>query len=233
MKHFYCIALVLLLLVGTARTVAAEVTLAKAEAALAETEAENWISMFDGESLVGWSLPVFGGDGEVDVRRGNLILGRGHMRTGIRYEREFPRMNYELRYEARRMQGVDFFAACTFPVGDSFCTFIPGGWGGGTTGLSSIDGFNAANNPYSLHYNYRDETWHRFRIRVTDDAIRVWITAQDREGNWGEEESVIRFVSADRELSTRLEADRHRQLSFTTWDTEGHLRNIEYRLIER
>ena len=259
MKHISRIILVFLLLVGCSRTVTAEVTAAeaaleKAETALATAEAalsaakaaveeakaalseavtEKWIPLFDGESTAGWSIPTYGGDGEVDVQGGNLIIGRGEMMTGIRYEKEFPKTNYELRYEARRAQGYDFFAACTFPVKESFCTFINGGWGGGLTGLSSIDGFDASENSSSTHFNYQENVWHRFRIRVTDDMIQVWITAQDKEGNWGEEEHVIKLETEDKEFSTRYEVERYKPLGFGTWVTEGHLRKIEYRVIEQ
>ena len=257
MKHIYGIALFLALLAGCSQTEApplsgfpvSDVTVNDTTVNIAEpldtgtitTEpeaveveaTENWIPLFDGESLEGWSMPVFGGDGEVEVRGGNLVIGRGAMMTGIRYEREFPTINYEIRYEARRTQGFDFFAACTFPVGESFCTFINGGWGGGLTGLSSINGFDASENETARFYDYRDNIWHRFHIQVMDDMIQVWITAQDREGNWGEEESVIRLATEGKELSTRFEADLYKPLGFTTWSSEGQLRNIEYRLIER
>ena len=193
---------------------------------------DGWLPLFDGESLAGWSLPVYGGDGEVDVQEGNIVIGRGALMTGIRYEKEFPKVNYEIQYEARRVQGYDFFASCTFPVKESFCTFINGGWGGGTTGLSSIDGYDASENPSSLYYNYLDNIWYRFRIRVTDDIIQVWITPQDKEENWGEEQSIIELRLEGKTISTRLEVDKYKPLAFTTWVTEGHLRNIKYRLIE-
>ena len=262
MKHFYGIVLVLLLLFGSSRTATAEVTVTSAEAALAKAETalataetalaaaktavaeakaalsnaaatEKWVSLFDGESTAGWSIPVYGGDGDVDVQEGNLVIGRGEMMTGIRYEKEFPKNNYELRFEARRAQGYDFFAACTFPVKESFCTLINGGWGGGLTGLSSIDGYDASENSSSMHFTYKENIWYRFRMQVTDDTIQVWITPQDKEGNWGEEESVIKLVIEDRKLSTRFEVERYKPLGFCTWVTEGHLRNIEYRVIKQ
>ena len=196
-------------------------------------EQEKWIPLFDGESTAGWSIPVYGGDGNVDVQEGNLVIGRGEMMTGIRYEKEFPKMNYEIRYEARRTQGYDFFAACTFPVKESFLTFVNGGWGGGLTGLSSIDGSDASENSFSTHHDYREKAWYRFRICVLDDKIQVWITDQDEEGNWKEEESVIELETEDRGLSTRIEMERYKPLAFCTWNAEGQLRKIEYRMIER
>ena len=190
---------------------------------------EKWVPIFDGKSLAGWMVPVYGGDGEVEVQEGNIVIGQGEMMTGIRYEKEFPVIDYEIRYEARRTQGYDFFAACTFPVKKSYCTLINGGWGGGLTGLSSVDGVDASENATGRHFSYKDETWYRFRIQVTDTKIQVWITPQGKEGNWTEEESVVELETEDRGLSTRYEMDKYKPLGFCTWITEGQLRNVEYR----
>lgn len=190
---------------------------------------ENWQSLFDGETMAGWTTPVYGGDGEVDVHEGNIVIGRGEMMTGIRCEKGIPTVNYELRYEARRTGGYDFFAACTFPVKESYCTFINGGWGGGLTGLSSVDGRDASENLTSSYFTYKENTWYRFRIQVTDNKIQVWLTPQDKEGNWEAEQSVVELETKDRTLSTRYEMDRYKPLGFCTWNSEGQLRKIEYR----
>ena len=116
---------------------------------------------------------------------------------------------------------------------ESFCTLINGGWGGSLTGLSSVDGYDASENQTSRSYDYRGHTWYRFRIRVMDNAIQVWITPQDKGGNWEEEQSVIKLETEDRELSTRFEVDKYKPLGFCTWVTEGQLRKIEYRVIEQ
>ena len=253
MKYIFCTALVFLLLIGCSQTGAAESesALAKAEAALATAEAaiaeakvaiaeaksvmakataEKWTPLFDGESLAGWSVPVYGGDGEVDVQEGNIVIGRGEQMTGIRYEKEFPKVDYEIRYEARRTGGYDFFAACTFPVNESFCTFINGGWGGGTVGLSSINGCDASENETSTYFDFKDNTWYRFRMQVTADRIQIGITPHDKEGNWLTENSLVDLeVSDDTRCSTRMEVDQYKPLGFCTWSTEGQLRNIEYR----
>jgi hypothetical protein len=201
------------------------------ETTVEKPASENWKPLFDGESLTNWSIPAYGGDGNVDVEGGNIVIGRGEMMTGIRYEKEFPLINYELRYEARRTQGYDFFAACTFPVNKDFCSFINGGWGGSVTGLSSINGYSASENETGSPFDYRDRTWYRFRILVTDKRIQVWIAAQNKEGQWEAEQSVIDFEMEDeKELSIRMEMNLYKPLGFCTWSTEGQLRNIEYRV---
>jgi hypothetical protein len=194
-----------------------------------EKPAEQWKRLFDGESLSGWSIPVYGGDGIVDVQKGCIVIGRGEMMTGIRYEKEIPKTNYELRYEAQRMEGYDFFAACTFPVQKSFCTFINGGWGGGAVGLSSIGGYDASENETSGYVDFKEKTWYRFRIRVTDKQIQIWITEQTKEGKWGTEKLLVDLEIADKSISTRLEVDQYKPLGFCTWSTAGQLRNIEVR----
>ena len=207
------------------------VSVADEPATVAEVAEEKaWMPLFDGESTAGWSIPVYGGDGAVDVQEGNLVLGRGDMMTGIRYEKEFPKINYEIQYEARRTEGYDFFAACTFPVNDSFCTFVNGGWSGGVIGLSSINGYDASENPTTDYYEFKSEIWYRFRISVTNDQIQVWITPQDKEGNWGEEKRCVNVeLDEETELSTRMEANLYKPLGFCTYATVGQLRNIVYR----
>ena len=193
---------------------------------------ETWLTLFDGETMAGWMVPVYGGDGEVEVQDGNIVIGRGEMMTGIRYEKEFPVIDYEIRYEARRMQGYDFFAACTFPMKTDYCTFINGGWGGGAIGLSSINGYDASENETSDYFAFRDKTWHRFRIRVESEQIQIWITPQNREGDWGEEKLVVDVeIDESKKLSTRYEVNLYKPLGFSTWSSEGQLRNIEYRKI--
>jgi hypothetical protein len=108
--------------------------------------AGEWRPLFDGKSLQGWRETPFTGHGKVHVEDGAIVLGPGGPLTGITLAGEFPTSNYELRLEAVRLKGNDFFATVTFPVRDSFCTWVTGGWGGDIVGLSSIDGWDASEN---------------------------------------------------------------------------------------
>ena len=103
----------------------------------------EWQSLFDGESLKGWQNTPFTGRGEVRVEKGAIALKPGKPMTGVTWTGTFPRSDYEIRFEAVRLAGNDFFATVTFPVQDSFCTLVTGGWGGDIVGLSSIDGWDA------------------------------------------------------------------------------------------
>ena len=62
---------------------------------------------------------------------GRRSSARGAVPSGITSTRkDLPTTNYELSFEAQRLDGFDFFAAATFPVGKSHATFVNGGWGG-------------------------------------------------------------------------------------------------------
>ena len=74
-----------------------------------------------------------------------------------------------------RTDGSDFFCGMTFPVGDKYCTFIVGGWGGGTTGLSNVDDFNAGENETTGFTEFKNDQWYTIRLRVTDEKIQAWI----------------------------------------------------------
>lgn len=88
--------------------------------------------LFDGKSLEDWKKCDFYKPGEVKVEDGLIIMSKGVSMSGITSTRQdLPTTNYELSYEAMRLAGRDFFAAATFPVGNSYVTLVNGGWGGG------------------------------------------------------------------------------------------------------
>ncbi len=177
-------------------------------------------TLFDGKSLDGWKKCDFYKAGDVKVEAGMIIMSKGMSMSGITStRRDLPTLNYELRYEAMRLAGRDFFAAATFPVGKSYITLVNGGWGGGVTGLSSLDGMDASENETTKSFRYENKTWYRFRVRVTEKMIRCLI--DDKE--------FIAVVHRDRRVSTRIEVRRNQPLGFATWDSEGALRHIEIR----
>jgi hypothetical protein len=139
--------------------------------------AGGWRPLFDGKSLAGWRESDFFGAGKVTVEDGAVTLGFGAL-TGINWADAtlpFGRTNYEIRIEAARFKGSDFFAGITFPVGDSYCTWINGGWGGDVVGLSSLDGADAAHNETTFARKFEPGQWYTLRLRVTPAAISAWI----------------------------------------------------------
>ncbi|MFM8890206.1 MAG: S46 family peptidase, partial [Planctomycetia bacterium] len=91
---------------------------------VAAAAAEGWRSLFDGKALGRWRSTRFGGEGEVGVEDGALRIGMGADLSGVTWDGEFPKQDYEITLEAQRADGHDFFCGLTFPVGDDPCSFI-------------------------------------------------------------------------------------------------------------
>jgi hypothetical protein len=178
------------------------------------------LTLFDGKTLDGWKKTAFGGEGEVRVEDGTIIMAAGGSMTGITCTRkDLPTSDYELTYEAKRINGYDFFAAATFPVGKTHVTLVNGGWGGSVTGISSIEGSDASENETGKYYEYKNDKWYKFRVLVTDQYLKAFIDGKP----------VVEVKHAGRRLGTRIEVDLSKPLGFATWETSGAVRNIELR----
>jgi len=70
----------------------------------------GWVLLFDGETLDGWEVTQFGTQGPVQVSGGSVVLGMGDGCSGITWKGEFPKMNYEVKLEAKKVTGNDFFS---------------------------------------------------------------------------------------------------------------------------
>lgn len=182
----------------------------------------GWRPMFDGKSLAGWKESDFLGAGKVTFENGVIHIGPGIL-TGINWAGPtlpFPESGYEVRIEAARIKGGDFFAGITFPVRDSYCTWINGGWGGQVVGLSNIDGADAARNETTSDRRFELGRWYILRLRVTPARISAWIN----------DEQVI-DVSIEKRYVSLREGDIDRSIPFgiATYATEGAVRRIEWR----
>lgn len=185
-------------------------------------ESAAWKSLFDGDTLLGWRVTEFGGEGEVLVRDQAIQMDFGSSLTGITYDgKEFPQSNYEVRLEAQRVDGNDFFCGLTFPVQQNFCSLIVRGWGGTVVGLSSIDGADASENETRKSRTFRKGTWYRIQVRVTDDRIEAWI----------DDEKVVDQELAERAISIRPEVSLSKPLGICAWQTRAALRKIEWRKV--
>jgi hypothetical protein len=188
-------------------------------------------SLFDGKTLQGWKAPQFGGEGKVEVKDGAIILGLGATMTGITYTGKVPTVDYELSFEGKRVDGSDFFATATFPVGKSHCSFVLGGWGGSVVGLSSIDFADASENETTKFKSFKLNQWYRIRIRVTKEKIECWIDDEKMVDfqyvTWEDENG--KKVKRERKISIRIECDLCRPLGISAWCTTGAVRNIRIR----
>jgi hypothetical protein len=191
----------------------------KQDATLSE-KSENIVqdgtSLFDGKTLDGWEITNFGTQGPVLVSEGNIVLNFGDGCTGVTYTRSFPKVNYEISLDAMKVSGSDFFCGMTFPVKDTYCSFIVGGWGGPVLGLSTIDGNDASDNSTKLLMNFEKNTWYHIRLQVTEIKIMAWI----------DDKQVLDFTIDGHKLGIRPEVSLSRPFGICSWNTTAALRNI-------
>lgn len=181
---------------------------------------EGWKSLFDGKSLGDWRITEFGGQGQVAVTNALIVIPTGTPFTGINRTNETPKVNYEIALEAMRISGSDFFCGLTFPVRDSFCSLIVGGWGGSIVGLSSLDGADASENETTQYISFETGRWYRIRLRVTESKIEAWI----------EQKKVVNVTTTGRKVSMRFgEIELSKPLGIASWDTGAVVREIKIR----
>jgi hypothetical protein len=191
-------------------------------AAFAQSKSGEWQSMFDGKTLQGWRETAFTGHGKVRLDNGRIVLGPGAPMTGVTFTSEFPKSNYEVRFEAARIDGNDFFASLTFPVGDAFCTWVMGGWGGDIVGLSSLDGWDASDNETRSYFDFEKGRWYAFRLQVTPSRITGWI----------DDKQIVSVEITGRKIGLRPgEIQLSAPFGFASYGTTGALRKIDYRLL--
>ena len=183
---------------------------------------QEWKPLFDGKTLDGWRVTEFKRRVTPKVEDGKLILTAGAPMTGVTLAKPFPKSNYEVRFEAARILGGDFFASLTFPVKESHATLVTGGWGGDIVGMSSINGWDASENETRSYFSFENDRWYKFRLRVTDDRVQAWI----------DDEPVFNVEITGREISLRIgEIELSAPFGFASYNTTGALRKIEYRAL--
>jgi hypothetical protein len=185
-----------------------------------EPEFKQELSLFDGQTLTGWKVLDFGGNGGADIENGAIKLHMGADLTGIVWTNTgvLPKQNYEIELEAMKVAGTDFFCGLTVPVGTNFCSLILGGWGGSVVGISSLDGMDASENDTSTSRAFEKNRWYRIRLQVTSKEIRTWI----------DDSKVIDVSIEGRKVAMRFgEIERCTPLGLSTWQTTALYRNIK------
>ena len=181
-----------------------------------------WKFLFDGQTLEGWKEVSFGGRGEVLVEESELRLGMGAMLTGVVYTNEVTRMNYEISLEAKKTMGTDFFCGLTVPVGETNCTLIIGGWGGGVVGISSLDTYDASENETTTFRQLSKDKWYDIRMRVTPEKLQMWLDGK----------RTIDVSTKDRKVGMRFgEIEMCVPLGIATYQTASSIRNIRVRTV--
>ncbi|HLY72722.1 MAG TPA: DUF1080 domain-containing protein [Planctomycetota bacterium] len=183
----------------------------------AERKEDPGQSLFDGRTLGAWKPVEFGGEGAVKVENGCIRAAEGMPLTGIRWTGETPpRTNYEFSVEAMKLDGDNFFVGIVFPVAKETCSFVAGGWGGGVTGLSSVDHMNASENETATDQTYAKNKWYTIRLKVTPEKIEVWVDTKQ----------VVNLELANRQISVHPAVESAAPLGLTNYETTSLFRNI-------
>ncbi len=197
-------------------------TTAAPAAATPAVEAEPpWIPAND---LGDWKPLTCFSQADVKVVDGVLQMANGDGVSGVRYagKRPIPVVDYELSWEAMKVRGVDFFGAATFPVRDlkTCVTLINGGWGGGVTGISSIDRMSAQENATTTMVPYKLDQWYKFRVHVTAEMIAAFV----------DDKMIFKILIKDKVVGLRPgEIEECAPFGFATYMTKGAVRNIHFR----
>ena len=181
-------------------------------------------SLFSGDSIELWELTEFGGEGDVRVEDGCIVMDAGDPITAINLPESFPlpTSEYEVEFEAMKVEGTDFFATLTFPVDKSFCSLVVGGWAGTVVGLSSIDRMDASENETRRLKKFERNQWYTIRVRVTAEAIEAWI----------DDEQFVDQPIEGKEFSLRSEMIPCRPLGIANFYTISKIRNVELRWLK-
>ena len=178
------------------------------------------VDMIAGDTLGNWKITDFAGGEEVKVEDGVMKISMGIELTGVNWEGDLPQGEYEMEFEARRMQGNDFFCGLTFPVNEKHATLVLGGWGGALVGISSLDNLDASENETGDVYVFEDQQWYKVKLQVLEGRIKVWING----------ESQINVNLENREVGMRSgEIEQSVPLGIATWMTSAEIRNMVMR----
>jgi hypothetical protein len=157
---------------------------------------------------------------KVAKSKSKTVMDRGNRMSGITYSKDdFPKIDYEFEVVAKRVDGKDFFATTTFPVGDAHLSFVTGGWGGTTIGLSNINGSDASENSTNNSKEFKLDQYYKFRVRVVKERIAAWI----------DDEQVVDLETRGLRFSIRIECDPSKPFGISAWNTVSAIKDIRVR----
>jgi hypothetical protein len=160
--------------------------------------------------------------GPVTLVDGVLKLGEGMPMTGVSYigKSPLPLNDYEVSFEARRVEGEDFFAALTFPVRDkdTAATWVLGGWGGKCVGISCIQYQAADENETTNWFEFTSGTWYRFRLQVRENRLIAFI----------DDKQIFDADTEGKKITMRFgDVEFCRPLGFASYSTTGEIKNLQ------
>ncbi len=187
---------------------------------------DGWIPLWDGKTLTNWKKTDFFRTTNVRVDpnfKGSpvIIIESGGPLNGFNWTgAALPKSDYEIDLEAMKIDGDDFMCGLTFPVGNTHATLVMGGWGGYTTGISSLDSMDASENETQCSVDYVKERWYHVRMRVTGTVLQTWLN----------DKKIIDVKITGRKVGLRFgEIDKSTPLGIATYKTTSAYRNIKLR----
>lgn len=188
------------------------------------TAAPKTISLLSGNELSpNWKLVEEMKDhGTATLKEGTLTLTAGVPMTGVAYigKTELPVRDYEVSFEARRVEGEDFFAALTFPVRDAntHATLVVGGWGGRCVGISNIQYQSADENSSTSWVDFETGKWYRLRLEVRANRLKAWL--DDKE--------LFDVATEGQKLSLRFgDIEFCKPFGLATYSSVGEIRKLQ------
>ena len=183
--------------------------------------ADETTPLFNGKDLSGWKVVDYIGGGAVNVQEdGAISCAVGKPLSGIAYTNPIPTMSYELKLEAMRVEGSDFFIGLTIPIEDNFCSVIIGGWGGGLCGVSSINYMDASENMWTRGLSFDSNRWYTLRVRVMPNVMQIFLDDKLYHARIEYEKST-QFT-----LRSGSDIDKTKPLGLATFETHARWRNF-------
>ena len=180
------------------------------------------LSLFDGKTLANWKATDYAGAGEPRAENGSIVLPVGERLTGVNWTgASLPKINYEISFDAQRVDGSDFFVGLTFPSNDSFGSLILGGWGGTVCGISSLDDEDAAHNDTRTFQSFTNGKWYHVRLRVTPTKIEAWL----------DDAKIIDAVTTGKKLSLRIDIEASKPLGLASFQSTAAIKEIKLKLL--
>jgi hypothetical protein len=175
-----------------------------------------------GSELTDWKvIAEMKQHGPVTLKDGVLTLGIGQPMTGVVYtgKAELPVKDYVATFDARRIEGDDFFAALTLPVrnAESFVTFVIGGWGGTCVGISCIQFQSADENATTNWIEFDAKKWYNIRMEVRENSLKGFVDMRQ----------IFDVDTTDKKLNLRFgEIEYCKPLGLATYRTHGEIKNL-------
>jgi len=189
---------------------------------LTVTKKGQWIKLFDGKTMKGW-IPLektdYDMDSHAEVTNSYIRLAKGVPYSAVIIDAKFPKTNYEIKLRAKRLERDDIFCGILFPVKETYCSGVFGGWGNWIVGLSCVDELFADENSAGETMHFDNNEWYEIRLRVTDDYIKAWVHNTE----------VIYQELKGHRISPYPGLEMFGPFAFFTYDTAAAYDRIEFR----